>query len=53
MLAVYIMATIAASESSSVMTFDDTKNVLLRFCDVSGAELEAHRVPQDVIQYVE
>ncbi|KAI0279316.1 hypothetical protein BGY98DRAFT_933326 [Russula aff. rugulosa BPL654] len=42
------LATIAASESSSVMTFDDAKNVLLRFCDVSGAELEAHRVPQNV-----
>ena len=48
-----LLATIAASESSSVMTFEEAKNVLLRFCDVSAAELEAHRVPQHVIAYVE
>jgi hypothetical protein len=47
-----LLATVAASESSSVMTFE-AKNVLLRFCDVSAAELEAHRVPQHVIAYVE
>jgi hypothetical protein len=48
-----LLATIAASESSSVMTVDDAKNILPRFCGVSGAELEAHRVPQHVIAYVE
>jgi len=48
-----LLATIAASESSSVMTFDKTKNILFRFCDVSATELEAHRVPQHVIAYVE
>jgi len=48
-----LLATIAASESSSVMTFEEAKNILLRFCDVSAAELEAHRVPQHVIAYVE
>ena len=46
-------AILATIESSSVMSFDDAKNILLRFCDVSGAELEAYRVPQDVIQYVD
>src|SRR6267154_1936639 len=49
-----LSATIAASESSaSVMTIEEAKNILLRFCDVSAAELEAHRVPQHVIAYVE
>jgi hypothetical protein len=48
-----LLATIAASESSSVMTFEEAKNILLRFYDVSAAELEAHRVPQHVIGYIE
>jgi hypothetical protein len=48
-----LLATIAESESSSVMTLEEAKNVLLRFCDVSAVELEAHRVPQHVIAYVE
>jgi hypothetical protein len=48
-----LLATIAASESSSVLTFEEAKNDLLRFCDVSAAELEAHRVPQHVIAHVE
>jgi hypothetical protein len=48
-----LLATIAALESSSVMTFEEAKNILFRFCDVSAAELEAHRVPQHVIAYVE
>jgi hypothetical protein len=48
-----LLATIAASESSSVMTFEETKDILLRFCDVSPTELEARRVPQHVIAYVE
>jgi hypothetical protein len=48
-----LLATIATSESSSVMTFEEAKNILPRFCDVSAAELEAHRVPQHVIAYVE
>lgn len=48
-----LLAFVAASESSSVVTFEEAKNVLLRFCDVSAAEFEAHRVPQHVIAYVE
>jgi hypothetical protein len=48
-----LLATIAALESSSVMTFEEAKNILFRFCDVSAAELEAHHVPRHVIAYVE
>jgi hypothetical protein len=43
----------AVSKSPSVMTFDGAKNILPRFCDVSAAELKAHRVPQHVIAYIE
>lgn len=48
-----LLATIATSESLSLMTFEEAKDTLLQFCDVSGAGLEAHRVPQHVIAYVE
>lgn len=47
-----LLTTIVASESSSVMS-EEEKNVLLRFYDVSTAELEAHRIPQHVIAYIE
>lgn len=48
-----LSVTNAASESSSVVTFDDAKDILPRFCDVSTAELEAHHDPHHVISYVE
>ena len=48
-----LLATIATSESSPFQTYEDAKNILPMFCDVSAAELGAHRVPQHVIAYIE
>ena len=45
--------TVAASESTSDITFEEANNVLLRFCDVPTTELGAHRVPHYVIGYIE
>jgi hypothetical protein len=41
-----------ATSELSVMTAE-TMSVLPRFCDVSGAELEAHHAPEHVIAYIE
>lgn len=40
------------TSESSLMSFE-ARNTLHRFWDASGAELEAHRVPQHVIAFVE
>lgn len=41
------------STTAALDFFEEAKNILPLFCDVSAAELEAHRVPQHVIAYVE
>jgi hypothetical protein len=47
-----LLANTTTSPESSVMIFEAI-NILPRFWDASGAELEAHRVPQHVIAFVE
>src|SRR6266478_5251921 len=48
----YLALLAIAPTKSSVLT-SEAMSILPRFCDVSTAELEAYRVPQHVIAYVE
>ena len=47
-----LLASTTTSPESSVMTIE-AMNILPRFWDASGAELETHRVPQHVIAFIE